>query len=1005
MEEYLSEWGRLSEKHLNPDFPSSHEISVVDEKCFCMDEGYYVVVNYTRRPMIGTGFEELILYLSRGPDDPIRYAHLTDSWLNTHVTIGDMIHIPVDIEWVIGDDDQGMYHQCFCCLMDENTHGPVVYPHMLMRISAIASFRDCQRALFFRETHIYREPTFRSIYGIIATNLVQKCITEEMSHGSFCAKEMAEALNNEYTLELCNITQEGDYALKSIHELRAQVSKLANLLDEPHNVEMTVPKSDTLVKATKCFPGFGQRKCISDETIWSFSTGFIGRPSCVIEVRDENSVNFVPVEVIATLSMSDPLRNSWRIGHLLSLTATLNLLAENYGRDQTTAAFIWYLGSNQKFWMKPRLAEENHTRLLRNAVITSIVNDHLPPMDKRECANCLSRSTCVLYERMFDARDFVPESQLDLALPRTMTDFTTNPARTFFNKYRRMNFDSALYAMNAHSRITSMRIEERERMGYAISNMEVIAIDDIPDVGRQSLKRQVTFRNDKPGKLYHCRFTRHDMVFVTKDGNAPVIAFGNVSTFTDETLTLVGHEECFRIGEKYVLDFCKSDHWYKSNNAVLSNLLMNPLYASLSSYLIGERKPLFSTSEPDFDRSGLNLRQQEAVSLALRAANYLLINAPHGTGRIATCLRIVYTKAKNGHTVLLSPFFYSSLNKLCAGLELMSLSYVVCGRLDKINEAFHHRSEVTLFSACKTADEVDSLMKDIRVFVVPSCAKQFNVVCNRLFDTVILFEASCLPLLHAVPSLCAGSPFILFGDAVMDASIDSVFSHLARISPQSVVNLWEMYNCESAIVSASRLVWGSELRCSSSHASVSLEPLRVLDKSIREFFMNVISMDRPLVFVKVDNYLASVFVSIVAGLVFESVNLISRRELLPQLGSSLFAFRTAGDAMFTKFRQFMSAAAGRVKFYNAGAVLSKRKDVIVAVASHCDSSVLQVSLGMTRRKLILIGKLEDVCESPLWATLLNQMPSDWKFEFPSSLFSMEVTPFKPIQDIEDLCVP
>ena len=69
--------------------------------------------------------------------------------------------------------------------------------------------------------------------------------------------ELADELNNEYTVTLCGITQETDYALKSIYELRAQVTKLAEILDKPHNVLMTVPKRDVFVKDTKCFPGFG----------------------------------------------------------------------------------------------------------------------------------------------------------------------------------------------------------------------------------------------------------------------------------------------------------------------------------------------------------------------------------------------------------------------------------------------------------------------------------------------------------------------------------------------------------------------------------------------------------------------------------------------------------------------------------------------------------------------------------------------------------------------------
>ena len=1001
MEEFLSEWEKASNESLQADFPSECSIDVVDEQCFCLEDGFYVVVNYLRRAMLGSGFEELILYLSRGPAERMCYAHLTDAWVNTTVTIGAILYIPNGVKWVVGDDDQDLYRQCHCCLLDKSTPGPVLYPHLLMRVSTLKTFKQCQRSLFFRETHVHREPTFRSIYGRIATGLVTKCIMEEMETGAFSAAELADEFNNEYTLTLCSITQETDYALKSIYELRAQVTKLAEILDRPHNVLMTVPKRDVLVKDTKCFPGFGQKNAVADETIWSFKNGFIARPSCVIEVRDEECLNYVPVDVIATLAMSD-VKGSWRIGHLLSLTATLSVLCEKYEKEQANAGFIWYLGSNQRFWMKPRFIEENHVTVLRNVIVSSIVNNRLPPMDVTECQNCVSRATCALYQRMYDARDYVPFSELDMVLPRTMSDFSANPMRTFFEKYRKSNFECARSVMWSYTRLTSMTLEERERMGYAITGVEVVDVQRVEELRGKSAKINVVFKTDKPGKIYHCLIARRDVVLVTRDGKAPIIAFANCVTFDDETLTITGHENCFTVGERYVLDFCQSDYWYESNNAALSSLLMDPRYAMLSSYLIGGRKPMFTTTEPKFDRLGLNPRQQEAVSMALKASSYLLINAPNGTGRIATCLRIVYAKASAGFSVLLAPFFYSSLNKLCAGLELLGINYVVCGRLDKIDEQFHHRSDLTLFADCHSADDFDRIMKDIRVFVVTSAAKQFDIICNRYFHMVILFEASRLPLLRAVSSLRSGAPFILFGDTVMDSDVDSIYSHLARISPQSIISLWEMYDCEPVIVSAARLIWGSELRCSAPHVSISLKPLRVLDKSIRELFTDIITMDRPLVFVQTDNYLAAAVVSVVAGLVFETVHTISRRELLPQLSSCLFAFRTMGESVFTKFNKYMSSAAARVKLYASGSIISKRKNVVVALASHCDSSILQLALGRTRCKLILVGKPEDVSESPMWATVLNQMPQDWKFTFPSSLLTEQTAPFKPVQDIEDL---
>lgn len=331
----------------------------------------------------------------------------------------------------------------------------------------------------------------------------------------------------------------------------------------------------------------------------------------------------------------------------------------------------------------------------------------------------------------------------------------------------------------------------------------------------------------------------------------------------------------------------------------------------------------------------------------------------------------------------------------------MSIPYVVCGREDKIEEAYHHRTERAILSGCQTMDDVETVLKDIRVYVVTSSAKQFDTICNRRFDMIILFEASRLPLLRAVPSLWSAAPFIMFGDLVLDSDMESIYSHLASISMHNIVNLWEMYNCEEVIVRAARTIWGSELKCNTPHPQVSLKPLKVLARDVRHFFEDILSMEKPLIFVNTGSTDAAVMTAVAAGLIYEEVNLIAERDILPRLGSGLFNCRRNGKLVYTKYQPFMEKAAARVKAFSARAVLSQRKDVMIAVASGPDARILERSLGMTRRKLILFGRFEEVGESPLWATIIQQAEKDWIFDFPEKLLFTE--PFSgKFGDIEDL---
>jgi hypothetical protein len=326
----------------------------------------------------------------------------------------------------------------------------------------------------------------------------------------------------------------------------------------------------------------------------------------------------------------------------------------------------------------------------------------------------------------------------------------------------------------------------------------------------------------------------------------------------------------------------------------------------------------------------------------------------------------------------------------------MGIPYIICGKLEKVREEFRHRAEATLL---EEAEDVDSVMTAVKVFVITATSKQFNLLCQRRFDFVVMLEASRLPLLQAVSSLRAGTTFVLFGDAILDSGVDSVYSELARLDSVAIVHLWEMYNCEPAIVAASRVVWGSEMRSASPHATVNLRPFKVLDKDHRGFFTEVVGMARPVVFVAVEELSAAVLLAVVAGLVYESVSVIARREILPQIASALFVCRNEPDRAFSKFVEFMQAAVNRIAAFGIHGLSAGRRDTVVAIGDNCNSELLQVALGMTRRKLILIGNPAVIRRSPLWAALLNHIPKEWMFEFPREYSEEEWTPFRPIGPI------
>ena len=71
------------------------------------------------------------------------------------------------------------------------------------------------------------------------------------------------------------------------------------------------------------------------------------------------------------------------------------------------------------------------------------------------------------------------------------------------------------------------------------------------------------------------------------------------------------------------------------------------------------------------------------------------------------------------------------------------------------------------------------------------------------------------------------------------------------------------------------------------------------------------TMDRPVVFIEVELFSSVMMTVLVAGLVFERVELVSAKELLHPLCTVLYKCRTSGNTIFTRFIKFMESAAER----------------------------------------------------------------------------------------------
>ena len=170
--------------------------------------------------------------------------------------------------------------------------------------------------------------------------------------------------------------------------------------------------------------------------------------------------------------------------------------------------------------------------------------------------------------------------------------------------------------------------------------------------------------------------------------------------------------------------------------------------------------------------------------------------------------------------------------------------------------------------------------------------------------------------------------------------------------------------------------------------------------------MKTLSMERPIVFINTDEKLlinSSVLMSITTSLVFSKenkINVVADKSIQPLISYSIYYCQSNGDIVFSKYADHMTKAINNIKYYGSNSIMSKRKDIVLAVIGQKpDPTILTLCLGMTRRKLIFVGNLNAVYESPLWATMLNTLPSECIYNFPPEFVEKDIPPIKALNEI------
>ncbi|MFB6164437.1 MAG: AAA domain-containing protein, partial [Haloarculaceae archaeon] len=175
--------------------------------------------------------------------------------------------------------------------------------------------------------------------------------------------------------------------------------------------------------------------------------------------------------------------------------------------------------------------------------------------------------------------------------------------------------------------------------------------------------------------------------------------------------------------------------------------------------LFGRREPTFREDETVYIDN--NAAQNEAVSLAVRAADFALIHGPPGTGKTFTLARTVRALVERGDRVLLTAFTNRAVDNALEALREQGFEDFV--RVGTETGVRHDMQDVRLAEK-GDPDELSSELRDASVVAATTASCGSTVMREQDFDVALIDEAGQLTEPGALAAITRADRFVLVGD-------------------------------------------------------------------------------------------------------------------------------------------------------------------------------------------------------------------------------------------------
>ncbi|MCJ0618899.1 AAA family ATPase [Haloarcula hispanica] len=341
------------------------------------------------------------------------------------------------------------------------------------------------------------------------------------------------------------------------------------------------------------------------------------------------------------------------------------------------------------------------------------------------------------------------------------------------------------------------------------------------DNDRALIGLEPTGRRELDGGRWELRATGTGAVSKIREGNLVLASDGDPVTGNAELARVE------RLGEEIVvtadepLDLRRLDVY---PSELTTDRLQNALHDAVllqspeqKDVLFGRREPEFNAVEETFIDN--NDAQNEAVQLAVGAADFALVHGPPGTGKTYTLARMVRALVARGDRVLLSAFTNRAVDNLLEALEDQGYTDIV-----RVGTESGVRDDMQKYRLETSGDpgECASRLQNAQVVAATTATCGGSTLQTQEFDVAVVDEAGQLTEPGTLAATTLADRFVLVGDHQQlppvvqseDETLStSLFERLIDAHPEAGVMLDRQYRMAQHIQAfASREFYDGQLR-------------------------------------------------------------------------------------------------------------------------------------------------------------------------------------------------